>query len=46
MGVNAAAPQEMKEVILNRPFLFMIYDETNHVPVFIGTVNTPGDAQD
>ena len=40
MDVNAAAPQEMKEVILNRPFLFMIYDETNHVPVFIGTVNT------
>lgn len=31
-------PEEIKEVILNRPFLFMLIDCNTNVPLFIGTV--------
>ena len=33
-------PKEVKSVVLDRPFLFMIYDQVNDIPVFIGAVNT------
>ena len=32
------APDEPKTVILNRPFVFMIIDQINNVPVFIGAI--------
>ena len=32
--------QEQKEVILNRPFAFMIYDNDMNLPLFIGKVTT------
>ena len=32
--------EEVYEVYLDRPFLFAIYDSTENVPVFIGTVNS------
>lgn len=34
--------EEMKEVYLNRPFLYMIIDCENNQPIFIGTVNFIG----
>ncbi len=33
-----AAEPEVYEVILDRPFIFAIYDYRNNIPVFIGTV--------
>lgn len=36
---NAAVMvEEFYEVVLNRPFVFAIYDHTENIPVFIGTV--------
>ncbi len=41
MRVNSAiAPNEYKEVYLDRPFAYAIVDTDNGVPVFIGTVNS------
>ena len=34
----AAMPENQKEVILDRPFVFMIIDNSTNLPVFIGTV--------
>ena len=34
------APDTKKAVILNRPFVFMILDKSNDLPVFIGTVQS------
>lgn len=31
-------PEEVKEVILNRPFLFMLIECDTNIPIFIGTV--------
>lgn len=36
-AAEAAAPEEVKEVILNRPFLYMIWDMEAKIPVFMGT---------
>ena len=33
-------PDEIKEVYLNRPFVYMIIDTTANLPLFIGTVTT------
>ena len=33
----AMEPEEVKEVILNRPFLYMIWDTETNTPVFMGT---------
>ena len=41
MTMDAAAapdPEEPKSVILNRPFIFMIYDNVNSEPLFIGKI--------
>ncbi len=37
-GESAAAPAEAKEVILDRPFVYMIIDANANLPLFIGTV--------
>ena len=29
-----------KQVVLDRPFLYMIADSSNNLPLFIGTVNS------
>ena len=31
-------PEEIKEVILDRPFVYMIIDNSTNLPIFIGTV--------
>ena len=36
-AAEAAAPEEVKEVILNRPFLYMIWDMEANTPLFMGT---------
>lgn len=36
-AAGAAAPEEVKEVILNRPFLYMIWDMEANTPLFMGT---------
>ncbi|SHK53389.1 serpin B [Hathewaya proteolytica DSM 3090] len=33
-----ALPEEKKRVILDRPFLYMIVDSSNNLPIFLGTV--------
>ena len=35
---EAAAPQEPKQVYLDRPFVYMLVDCENNIPFFIGTV--------
>lgn len=41
MKPTSAGPgEEIKTVILDRPFIFMIMDVTTSVPVFVGVVNT------
>lgn len=42
MEATAAMPEaeEVKEVILNRPFLFMLIDCDTNMPIFIGTVKS------
>ena len=50
----AMEPEEIKEVILNRPFLYMIWDMEAKMPVFMGTfmdaqapgTSVPEDAQE
>lgn len=37
---DAAASMEFKIVTLDRPFVYMIVDMENHLPVFMGTVNS------
>lgn len=38
---TSVGPQFNKNVNLNRPFLYMIYDEEAQLPIFIGTVMQP-----
>ena len=37
--IGSLPPEEAKEVILNRPFVFAILHRTMNIPVFIGIVN-------
>lgn len=39
MAPTSAKPQETKELVFDRPFLFVIYDNESNIPVFIGAVN-------
>ncbi|MDO4399609.1 MAG: serpin family protein [Coriobacteriia bacterium] len=39
MKAGAAFMEDVKEVTLNRPFVYAIVDNTTKLPVFIGTVN-------
>ena len=36
-------PEEIHEVYLDRPFVYMIIDSENSLPLFIGTVTELGD---
>ena len=36
----AALPEDLKTVILDRPFVYMIVEEQTNIPVFMGTVMT------
>ncbi|MBR3751893.1 MAG: serpin family protein [Ruminiclostridium sp.] len=38
VGEGAEAPQEIKQVHLDRPFLYAIVDTRNHIPLFMGTM--------
>ncbi len=40
MDCRAAAPTEVYEVVLNRPFVYMIVDTEHHLPIFMGTVQS------
>lgn len=35
---GAMEPEQVMSVILNRPFVYLIWDSQNHVPVFMGTM--------
>ncbi len=35
---RAAEPEEVKEVFLDRPFVYMLIDRENNLPLFIGTM--------
>lgn len=37
---NAAMPEEVKEVKLDRPFVYAIVDDATNIPIFIGAVNS------
>ena len=36
--VDSAMPEPEKKIVLDRPYIFVIYDMNNNMPVFIGTV--------
>ena len=36
-------PEETREVYLDRPFVYMIIDTVNNLPIFIGSVTEPGE---
>ena len=36
-------PEETREVWLDRPFVYMIIDSVNNLPIFIGSVTEPGE---
>ena len=38
MGGSAAPPEDPKVVYLDRPFVYMIIDTENSIPLFIGTM--------
>ena len=38
IAADGTAMKEMKEVILDRPFIYMILDCKNNLPIFIGAV--------
>ena len=40
MSNGAAIEEEYVEVVLNRPFVFAIYDYENNIPLFIGAVTS------
>ena len=40
MAAKSAPAAEPKRVVLDRPFLYMIVDTANNLPIFIGTVNS------
>ena len=37
VAAGEMAPEEIKEVILNRPFFYMIWDKETTMPIFMGT---------
>lgn len=37
-GATSAGPMEIKEVYLDRPFVYMLIDTENNIPFFIGTM--------
>ena len=43
MNVKGAMPVEMKRVILDRPFVYMLIEVETGVPFFIGVLNDPGE---
>ena len=45
MAPNSAGPSNVKTVRLDRPFVYMIYDENEKLPIFIGTVMQPDAAR-
>ena len=40
MATSAAAPREVKQVFLDRPFAFLILDQNSGQPVFCGYINS------
>ncbi len=38
MGTTSADISEPKEIHFDRPFLYIIYDKENKLPVFLGTI--------
>lgn len=40
-GLEIMEPKEVKEVFLDRPFAFIIMDNTTHTPLFMGKVVNP-----
>lgn len=37
------SPEEMREVRLDRPFIYMLIDTEANIPIFIGTMRNPGE---
>ena len=38
---KGASPQPDLEVVLDRPFVYILFDTTTNIPLFIGTLNDP-----
>ena len=35
---TTSAPMDIKTIVLNRPFMYMIIDKENGLPMFVGTL--------
>ena len=38
---KGASPQPDLEVVLDRPFVYILFDTTTNIPLFIGALNDP-----
>lgn len=41
LDTRSGIPNDLKEFIVNRPFIFYIYDKENNLPLFFGRVVDP-----
>lgn len=46
VAAEAAMEEEVKSVILDRPFLYMIVDRTSNTPIFMGALMNMGEEKD
>merc|ERR1711902_92951 len=41
LGVRSGPPANVEQMIVNRPFVFVIHDKKNNIPLFIGKIASP-----
>lgn len=41
LGVRSGPPANVEQMIVNRPFVFVIHDKENNLPLFIGKIVSP-----
>ena len=41
IALFSAAFGEQKDVVVNRPFIFIVQDKKNHIPVLVGKITDP-----
>merc|ERR1711902_162758 len=41
LGVRSGPPANVEQMIVNRPFVFVVHDKKNNLPLFIGKIASP-----